>query len=105
MYQLNEKDEPVNLFPVGESEIEFKSIAEDEEGGIWAATYGDGVYRFKNDSVYHITSSLGLKNDYCYSIVNGINHSMWTGHRVGYKPYQYREYARDKIRHEHGHNR
>ncbi len=83
VYQLNEKDEPVNLFPVGESEIEFKSIAEDEEGSIWAATYGDGVYRFKNDSVYHITSNLGLKNDYCYSIVNGINHSMWTGHRVG----------------------
>jgi ligand-binding sensor domain-containing protein/serine phosphatase RsbU (regulator of sigma subunit) len=83
VYQLNEKDEPVNLFPVGQSEIEFKSIAEDEEGGIWAATYGDGVYRFKNDSVYHITASLGLKNDYCYSIVNGMNHSMWTGHRVG----------------------
>ena len=83
VYQLNEKDEPVNLFPVGESEIEFKSIAEDDEGSIWAATYGDGVYRFKNDSVYHITSNLGLKNDYCYSIVNGINHSMWTGHRVG----------------------
>ena len=83
LYELNEKDEPVNLFPVGESEIEFKSIAEDAQGGIWAATYGDGVYRFKNDSVYHITASLGLKNDYCYSIVNGINHSMWTGHRVG----------------------
>jgi ligand-binding sensor domain-containing protein/serine phosphatase RsbU (regulator of sigma subunit) len=83
IYQLNEKDEPVNLFPVGASEIEFKSIAEDEEGSIWAATYGDGVYRFKNDSVYHITSNLGLRNDYCYSIVNGINHSMWIGHRVG----------------------
>ncbi len=83
VYQLNEKDEPVNLFPVGASEIEFKSIAEDEQGSIWAATYGDGVYRFKNDSVYHITANLGLKNDYCYSIVSGINHSIWTGHRVG----------------------
>jgi ligand-binding sensor domain-containing protein/serine phosphatase RsbU (regulator of sigma subunit) len=83
LYQLNEKDETVNLFPVGQSEIEFKSIAEDDQGGIWAATYGDGVYRFKNDSVYHITSSLGLKNDYCYSIFNGINHSIWIGHRVG----------------------
>jgi ligand-binding sensor domain-containing protein/serine phosphatase RsbU (regulator of sigma subunit) len=83
LYQLNEKGEPVNLFPVGQSEIEFKSIAEDEQGGIWAATYGDGVYRFKNDSVYHITASLGLKNDYCYSIINGINNSIWIGHRVG----------------------
>jgi ligand-binding sensor domain-containing protein/serine phosphatase RsbU (regulator of sigma subunit) len=83
LYELNEKNEPVNLFPAGESEIEFKSIAEDDQGAIWTATYGDGVYRFKNDSVTHITSSLGLKNDYCYSIVNGINHSMWTGHRVG----------------------
>ena len=83
LYQLNEKDEPVNLFPVGEAEIEFKSIAEDDKGGIWAATYGDGVYRFKNDSVYHITASLGLKNDYCYSIINGTSQSMWVGHRLG----------------------
>ncbi len=83
VYQLNEKNESVNLFPVGQSEIEFKSIAEDEQGGIWAATYGDGVYQFKNDSVYHITASLGLKNDYCYSMINGINNSIWIGHRVG----------------------
>jgi len=83
VYQLNDAGEPVNIFPVGESEIEFKSISEDAQGGIWAATYGDGVYRFKHDSVYHITASLGLKNDYCYSIVNGNNNSMWIGHRVG----------------------
>ncbi len=83
IYQLNEKDEPVNIFPAGGAEIEFKAIAEDEQGGIWAATYGDGVYRFKNDSVYHITASQGLKNDYCYSIVSGINHTIWTGHRMG----------------------
>jgi ligand-binding sensor domain-containing protein/serine phosphatase RsbU (regulator of sigma subunit) len=83
LYQMNDKDEPVNLFPVGQSEIEFKAIAEDAQGGIWAATYGDGVYRFKNDSVYHITATLGLKNDYCYSIISGANHSVWIGHRLG----------------------
>jgi ligand-binding sensor domain-containing protein/serine phosphatase RsbU (regulator of sigma subunit) len=83
LFELNEKDEPVNLFPVREVETEFKSIAEDREGAIWVVTYGDGVYRFKNDSVYHITSVHGLKSDYCYSIAVSGNGSIWVGHRLG----------------------
>jgi ligand-binding sensor domain-containing protein/serine phosphatase RsbU (regulator of sigma subunit) len=84
IYYLNEKeDKVINLYPAGDSEIEFKSIAEDAKGGIWAATYGDGVYCFKNDSVYHLTVSSGLKANYCYSIVSGKDQSIWVGHRIG----------------------
>jgi ligand-binding sensor domain-containing protein/serine phosphatase RsbU (regulator of sigma subunit) len=83
IYMVDEKGEAMNLFPAGESEIEFKSLTEDDKGNIWAATYGDGVFRFANDSVYHFTVSLGLKADYCYSIISGNNQSIWVGHRLG----------------------
>jgi ligand-binding sensor domain-containing protein/serine phosphatase RsbU (regulator of sigma subunit) len=83
IYELNAKDTVVNTLPAGKSEIEFKSIAEDGNGGIWAATYGDGVFMFKNDSVYHFTMSQGLKSDYCYSIIGSSNQSLWIGHRMG----------------------
>jgi serine phosphatase RsbU (regulator of sigma subunit)/streptogramin lyase len=83
IYELNSKDTVVNSLPAGKSEIEFKSIAEDSNGGIWAATYGDGVFRFKSDSVYHFTMSQGLKSDYCYSIISSSNQSIWIGHRYG----------------------
>jgi ligand-binding sensor domain-containing protein/serine phosphatase RsbU (regulator of sigma subunit) len=72
-----------NLYPTGNGEIEFKSIAEDEEGGLWAATYGDGVFYFKKDTVYQLTIPEGLKADFCYSIIRGTNGSMWVGHRLG----------------------
>jgi len=80
---MNEKDEPELLFPAGGSEIEFRAITEDDSGNIWAATYGDGVFRFTRDSVYHFTVNLGLKADYCYSIVAGDNQCIWVGHRLG----------------------
>jgi serine phosphatase RsbU (regulator of sigma subunit) len=82
IYQLDDKG-AVDLYPAGDAEIEFKSIAEDEQGAIWAATYGDGVFRFNNDSVYRFTVAQGLKADYCYSIVYSKNEGIWIGHRLG----------------------
>ena len=83
IYQLPDKGDPVNLFPARDNEIEFKSITEDRMHGIWAATYGDGVFLFKNDSVYHFTVNFGLKADYCYSIISDKNNGIWVGHRLG----------------------
>ena len=84
IYQLISQDTSIlKVLPAGESELEFKSITEDDKGRIWAATYGDGVYCFKNDSVYHLTMSRGLKADYCYSITGTGNQSIWVGHRLG----------------------
>jgi ligand-binding sensor domain-containing protein/serine phosphatase RsbU (regulator of sigma subunit) len=83
IYYLAPNGVITNLYPVNSGEIEFKSIAEDEEGGIWTATYGDGVICFKHDSVYQLMVPAGLKADYCYSIINGASHTMWVGHRLG----------------------
>jgi ligand-binding sensor domain-containing protein len=83
IYSINSRDTVENTLPVGKSEIEFKSVTEDNKGGIWAATYGDGVFMFHNDTVYHFTMSQGLKSDYCYSIIGSSNQSIWIGHREG----------------------
>ncbi|MBN1144244.1 MAG: SpoIIE family protein phosphatase [Bacteroidales bacterium] len=83
IFQLTEDDSIKNLFPAGNTEIEFKSVIEDDQGGIWAATYGDGIVYFKDDSVYQFTVSSGLKSNYCYSLAKGPDQSIWIGHRLG----------------------
>jgi serine phosphatase RsbU (regulator of sigma subunit) len=83
IYRLTPDGQISNLFQTGNNEVEFKSIAEDQHGGIWAATYGDGVVYFAEDSVYQFTVPAGLKSDYCYSIIEGNNGSIWVGHRLG----------------------
>jgi ligand-binding sensor domain-containing protein/serine phosphatase RsbU (regulator of sigma subunit) len=71
-----------NLYPAG-YEVKFKSIAEDDQGGIWAASYGDGVFCFRSDSLYQFSNPSGLRADFCYSIIKGVNGSLWVGHRMG----------------------
>jgi ligand-binding sensor domain-containing protein/serine phosphatase RsbU (regulator of sigma subunit) len=83
IYTLTTAGQINNLYPTGNDEIEFKSIAEDDEGGIWAATYGDGVICFKDDSVYQYNMAAGLKANFAYSIIKGSDHTLWVGHRLG----------------------
>ena len=83
IWELTAGGTATNLYPAGNGEIKFKSIAEDDQGGIWAVTYGDGVICFKHDSVYQFMVADGLKANYGYSIIKGADQSMWVGHRMG----------------------
>ena len=74
------------LYLEDDTEIaEFSAITEDSLGRIWAGTNGKGVYAFdeNRDTIYHFTSSDGLKSDYCYAITFDSNSQIWTGHRMG----------------------
>lgn len=82
IYSITDEGGVVNLYETG-SEVEFKSVTEDENGGLWAATYGDGVILFRNDSIYQFTEKSGLKSDFCYSIISDGRGSVWAGHRLG----------------------
>jgi len=62
--------------------FEFTSITEDKNGDIWAATYGDGVFKFEQDSIRHFSTDNGLKSNYCYSIIADEG-KVWVGHRLG----------------------
>ena len=63
-------------------DLEFKAIAEDKYGHLWAATYGDGVFEFKDDKPINLTEQNGLKSDYCYSLVSDVDGNIWVGHRL-----------------------
>ncbi len=79
---ITDDDEVVNVYPTG-TEVDFKSVTEDESENIWAATYGDGVLCFTKDSLYQFTERLGLKSNYCYGITADRNGHIWVGHRMG----------------------
>jgi ligand-binding sensor domain-containing protein/serine phosphatase RsbU (regulator of sigma subunit) len=82
IYTITDEGEVRNAYATG-SEIDFKSVAEDENGGIWAATYGDGLVYFREDSIYQFTEPAGLKSNYCYSVISDHRGSIWVGHRLG----------------------
>ncbi len=62
---------------------EFQAVAVSEKGDIWAATYGNGLYHFLEDTTYNYTTRDGLISDYCYSLLLG-NNNIWVGHRLGF---------------------
>lgn len=67
----------------GNINLEFTSITEDANGSIWAVTYGDGVFKFEDDSIQHYATDNGLKSNYCYSIIADDHGKVWIGHRLG----------------------
>lgn len=66
----------------GNAELEFTCITEDKYGQIWAGTYGDGLFEFKEDSLFYYSEKDGLKSDYCYSLVTDEEGNIWVGHRL-----------------------
>lgn len=64
-------------------ELEFTCITEDDDGNLWAGTYGTGVFKFTSDSLFFFNEEKGLKSDYVYSLVKGFNGNIWAGHRLG----------------------
>jgi len=62
---------------------EFQAVAVNGDGDIWAATYGNGIYHFTEDSTYNYTVYDGLISDYCYSLLME-EENLWVGHRLGF---------------------
>ncbi len=63
--------------------MDIVAIEKDNEGMLWLATLGNGVFKQVGDSFVHITAKQGLKSDYCYSIVLDGYGGAWVGHRGG----------------------
>ena len=60
------------------------SICQDNEGAIWTATKGNGIFKFENDSVFAITRLNDLMSNYCYSILADSENEIWIGHDKGF---------------------
>ncbi len=63
------------------------SIAQDQEGNIWVATQGNGIFKFQNDSILSINKSNDLMSNYCYSIMADSKDDIWIGHSKGFSRY------------------
>ena len=66
-----------------QTELEFVSITEDDQGIKWAVTNGQGVFGFAQDSLIHFSNVDGLRSNYCYSIEEDGEGNLWIGHRLG----------------------
>jgi len=60
------------------------SFSQDSKGVIWAATKGNGIFEFLNDSVSGINRFNDLLSIYCYSILSDSENNIWTGHEKGF---------------------
>ncbi len=62
---------------------DFRTLVEDDNGVLWAGTFGDGVFRFTEDTLKYYNVETGLKNNYTYSIGIDPKGYIWVGHRLG----------------------
>ncbi len=69
----------------GKPKLEFTTLVEEQEGVIWAGTFGDGVFRFdfNNESLTHYGVEKGLKSAYTYALSVDPSGNIWVGHRMG----------------------
>ena len=59
------------------------SLKKDADGLMWIATEGNGLYVFDGSNFYNIDETLGLSNNFVFSIFEDHNHDMWFGTRFG----------------------
>jgi signal transduction histidine kinase/sugar lactone lactonase YvrE len=59
------------------------SVVEDRDGQIWAATWGNGLYRVWNSRVEQITDPLDLPDTFIHTLYEDREGSLWIGTRTG----------------------
>jgi ligand-binding sensor domain-containing protein/AraC-like DNA-binding protein len=59
------------------------SLFRDRMSNLWIGTYGEGLYRVKQDQVLHYNSSNGLSDDFIHTIKQDNDHNIWIGTFTG----------------------
>lgn len=67
--------------------LDIVSFVEGDDGELWIATKGDGVFRIKGDKVDEFTTEDGLFSDFCYLLAKDATGNIWIGHRYGLTKY------------------
>jgi ligand-binding sensor domain-containing protein/serine phosphatase RsbU (regulator of sigma subunit) len=76
-----------NAVMSGNTQNRIYSFARDSRKIIWAATWGNGIFRCFNDSVSAVNMSDNLMSNYCYSILADSENEIWIGHQKGFSRY------------------
>jgi serine phosphatase RsbU (regulator of sigma subunit)/ligand-binding sensor domain-containing protein len=69
-----------NALMSGSTRNKILSFTQTQDNAIWAATEGNGMFKFINDSVTSITRANDLMSNYCYSILADAEDNIWVGH-------------------------
>ena len=64
----------------GNTRNKINSFAQTTGRNIWAATDGNGIFRFSEDSIVSVNRSNDLMSNYCYSILADDENNIWVGH-------------------------
>lgn len=84
LFGIKPDQEIVEVIIDGKPKLEFISLEEDDKGAIWAGTYGDGVFKFADDTLSWFNENNGLKNNYTYALGLDPKGYIWIGHREGF---------------------
>jgi ligand-binding sensor domain-containing protein/serine phosphatase RsbU (regulator of sigma subunit) len=68
----------------GSTRNRILSFSQTSDGAVWCATDGNGIFKFRNDSVSGISRANDLMSNYCYSILGDDNNNIWVGHNKGF---------------------
>ncbi|HXB40718.1 MAG TPA: two-component regulator propeller domain-containing protein [Bacteroidia bacterium] len=61
----------------------INSVTQDNDGLIWIATEGDGVYSYNGGEFKNYKVDEGLLSNFCYFIIADKNNAIWVGHKNG----------------------
>ena len=53
-------------------------------GSVCVGTLGNGLFRFRADTLLNISTNDGLLSNYCYSVLIASDGRIWTGHEKGF---------------------
>jgi len=68
----------------GNTRNKILSFSQSRDGAIWAATEGNGIFKFLKDSIFSISRTNDLMSNYCYSILADAGNNIWIGHNKGF---------------------
>ena len=68
----------------GSTRNRILSFTQTKNGAVWAATEGNGIFRFLRDSVSSVSRTNDLLSNYCYSILADQENNIWIGHDKGF---------------------
>ncbi len=58
-------------------------VTQDNDGLIWIATEGDGVYSYNGGEFKNYKVDGGLLSNFCYFVITDKNNTVWVGHKNG----------------------
>jgi serine phosphatase RsbU (regulator of sigma subunit)/ligand-binding sensor domain-containing protein len=74
-----------NLAMTGFTRNTIQSISiSDSDRTISIGTLGNGLYRFKGDTLFNVTTQEGLMSNYVYSVLAAPDGRIWAGHEKGF---------------------